>query len=52
MVKWVRLHVPNGEGQGSIPGQVSRFHMLQLKILHASTKLKIPYAATKTLQVK
>ena len=34
-------------GPGSIPDQGTRFHMLQLKILHA-TKTEDPQAATKT----
>ena len=40
VVQWLRLHAPNAEGLGSIPGQETRFHMLQtrLKILSATTK--------------
>ena len=34
MVHWLRLCTPNAEGQGSIPGQRTRFHMW----LHAETK--------------
>ena len=40
MVQWLRLHTPNVEGQGSIPGQGTRSYMPQLKILHASTKMQ------------
>ena len=45
MVQWLRLHAPNAGGLGSIPGQETRSlmpqlrpRMLQLKILHATTK--------------
>ena len=31
-------HAPNAGGLGSIPGQGTRSHMLQLKILHSATK--------------
>ena len=53
MVQWLRLRAPGAGGPGSIPGQGTRSHVLQLKIrmpqmkiLHAATK--IPCAATKT----
>ena len=39
VVQWLRLQAPNAGGLGSIPGQGTRFHMLQLKILNAATKL-------------
>ena len=39
VVQWLRLHTPNAGGWGSIPGQGTRLHMLQLK--------KIPHIATK-----
>ena len=52
VVQWLRLHIANATGPGSIPGQGSRphmqqlrVHMPQLKILHAATK-KITQAAT------
>ena len=53
VVQWLRLHAPNTRGPGSIPGQGTRSHMLQLKILHAAKKIlhvatKIPRATTKT----
>ena len=35
MVQWLRLHAPN---TGDLPGQETRSHMLQLKILQAATK--------------
>ena len=34
----LRLCTPNAGALGSIPGQVTRYHMPQLKILHARTK--------------
>ena len=50
MVQGLRLHAPNGEGQGLIPGQGARYCMpqikrpcvpqLRLKILCSSTKTK------------
>ena len=38
MVQWLRLHAPSAGGLGSIPDRGTRSHMLQLKILHTSTK--------------
>ena len=38
MVQWLRLHIPNAEGPGLIPGQATRPHMPQLRVLHAVTK--------------
>ena len=45
VVQWLRLHSPNARGRDLIPGQGTRSHMvqirshiLQLKILHATTK--------------
>ena len=38
VVQWLRLHDPNAGGPGLIPGQGTRSHILQLKILHAATK--------------
>ena len=32
MVQWLRLHSPNAGGPGSIPGQGTRSHMLQLRV--------------------
>ena len=32
MVLWLRLHVPNAWGPGSIPSRGTRFHMLQLRV--------------------
>ena len=36
VAQWLRLHIPNAEGPGLIPGQGIRFHMSQLKIPHAT----------------
>ncbi|TEA34054.1 hypothetical protein DBR06_SOUSAS2310164, partial [Sousa chinensis] len=46
VVQWRKLRAPNAGGPGLIPGQGTRSHMLQLKSLHATTK--IPHATTKT----
>ena len=32
VVQWLRLHTPNAESLGSIPGQGTRSHMLQLRV--------------------
>ena len=33
VVQWLRLHTPNAEGPGSIPGQeINRVHIPQLRI--------------------
>ena len=50
-VQWLRLHAPNAGGWGSIPGQGTRSHMLQLRV--CILQLKIPSAATgrRTLEV-
>ena len=31
MVQWLRLRAPNAGGQGSVPGQGTKSHMLQLR---------------------
>ena len=36
--QWLRLHAHNAGGPGSIPGQGTRSHVPQLKILHATLK--------------
>ena len=33
VVQWPRLHVPKAGGPGLIPGQGTRFHRLQLRVL-------------------
>ena len=57
VVQWLRLHAPNAEDQGLIPGQGSRSHMpklraqmLQLKIPHVA--MKTPHLATKSQQTQ
>ena len=42
VVQWLRLHAPNSGGPGSIPGPGTRSHMLQLKVSHATMKIKDP----------
>ena len=46
VVQGLRLQAPNAGDPGLIPGQGTRSHALQLKILH--TTKKIPLAPTKT----
>ena len=48
VVQWLKLHAPDAGGPGSIPGQGSRSHLLQLKIPHLATKIEDPCTATKT----
>ena len=57
VVQWLRLHAPNAENQGLIPGQGSRSHrpklraqMLQLKIPHVA--MNTPHLATKSQQTQ
>ena len=38
VVQWLRLHAPNAGGQGSIPGQGTRAHMPQLRVLEPQFK--------------
>ena len=38
VVQWLRLCAPYAGGPGSIPGQGTRSHVLQLKIPHSATK--------------
>ena len=45
-VPWLRLHIPNAGGLGSIPGRGTRFHMLQLRV-HV-LQLQIPYVSINT----
>ena len=54
VVQWLRLCAPNAGGLGSIPGQGTRSHMLQLRVHVPQLKKdpacpnwKIPHAATK-----
>ena len=46
MVQWLRLHAPNAEDPGSIPGQGTRSHILELS--GCMSQLKISHATTKT----
>ena len=54
MDQWLRLHIPNTRGPGSIPGQGTRYRKDVTKNLYATTKSshtstkKIPRAAMKT----
>ncbi|TEA25801.1 hypothetical protein DBR06_SOUSAS1210090, partial [Sousa chinensis] len=45
VVQWLRLCTPNAGDLGSIPGQGTRSHMLQLRV--HMRQLKIPYATMK-----
>ena len=45
VVQWLRLCVCNAEGPGSIPGQGTRSHRLQLRV--QMPQLKIPYVIIK-----
>ena len=52
MVQWIRLRAPNAEGLGSVPGQGTRSHMLQLRfhmlqLKKKKKKKKIIYAESK-----
>ena len=40
VVQWFRLHTPNAGGSGSIPGQGTRSHMLQLRASTTNQMLK------------
>ena len=40
VVQWLRLCPPNAGGPGSICGQGTRSHTLQLKTSHATTKVE------------
>ena len=42
VVQWLRLHTLYVGGPGLIPGQGTRYHMPQLKILHTTTKTVQP----------
>lgn len=45
MAQWLKLHPPNTEHPGSIPGQGARYHMPQLRV--CMLQLKIPRTAKK-----
>ena len=46
VVQWLRVHVPNAGDMGSIPGQGTRSHVLQLRVCLLQRKLKTPYTTT------
>ena len=46
MVQGLRLHTPNAGGLGSIPGQGTRSHRLQLQIPLTTTEIKDPTCHT------
>ena len=48
MVQWLRLGAPHAGGMGSIPGQGTRSHMLQLRVRMLQGRLKILCATAKT----
>ena len=48
MVQWLRLGAPHAGGMGSIPGQGTRSHMLQLRVRMLQRRLKILCATAKT----
>ena len=41
VIRWLQLCAPNAGDPGSIPGQETGSHMLQLKILHVVTKIPV-----------
>ena len=42
MVQWLRLHAPNTEGPGSIPGQGTRARMPQLRAHMLQRRSRVP----------
>ena len=46
VVQWLRLCAANGEGTGSIPGQGTRSHMLQLRPSAAKKKKSLKCAVS------
>ena len=42
VVQWLRVHAPKAGGLALIPGQGTRSHLPQLRILHAAMKIKDP----------
>ena len=45
MVQWLRLHAPNAEGLGLIPGRGTGSHVQQLRVQRLQQM--VPYAAIK-----
>ena len=48
LVQWLRLHISNARGPGSIPGEGTRLHMPQLRVCMPQRRSKIQRATTKT----
>ena len=48
VVQWLRLHTPNAGGPGSIPGEPTGCHVLQLLNKSPYASMRILHAATKT----
>ena len=48
VVQWLRLCAPKAGDSDSVPGQGTRFHMLQLKIPHTTMMIEDLYATNKT----
>ena len=42
VVQWLRINAPNAGDIGSIPGQGTRSHLLQLRVCLLQQKLKTP----------
>ena len=42
VLQWRQLHAPSSGRLGSIPGQGTRSHVLQPKVLHAAVKIRDP----------
>ena len=40
VVEWIRLHAPNAGSLSSITGEGTRFHIQQLKVVNAATKMQ------------
>ena len=47
VVQWLRLHAPSAGGLGSIPGQGTRSHKLQLRVCSHNYSWKTQGASTK-----
>ena len=52
VVQWLRLCATNAGDQGSIPGQGTRSHILQLKIPSAKTKTQCHQIKTKQNKIE
>ena len=47
IAQWLRPHAPNAGGLGLVPGQRTRSHMAQLKILYAAISKQLRPASAK-----